>query len=236
MLTASVVRVRHSAALSRIALTSHCRIQDSALVTRPADESRSPGFGQHHSAPYGPSPRRGLAGDVFHLSPVHRGTTHMEHEWYLLVDSPDPVRTQGFVQRESPHDHPASVSSWNNGIYVYGPPAVDKSPTSFGELTSPTDDGLSSWPQSVNAHGPFTSRPNLVSGGESFPQGGGPLMLPYSPYYAARSAPAIEPSHSNQPRLSSGSQGQSLISNPNYVRSEISAPWQYLTFGFLRIQ
>ena len=234
MLTASVTRVRRSVFPSRLALTSRCQIQDSAIVTHPADESRFLHFGQHHPAPYGPSPRRGPAGDTFHLSPnlTHRGTTHVEHDgWYLIADGPDLVRTQGSVQRENPH---GSSSSWNNVIYVYGPPAVDKSPPSLGGFTFPAEDGLSSCPQSVNAHDPFTNRPNVVSGGGTFPQDAGPLMYP--PYDAVRSAPAIEPSQSNPLQLSSGPQGQSLISNPNYVRSKVSALWQYLTFDFLRIQ
>lgn len=220
ILTASVAWVRCSVVFPRLALISHYRIQDSALVTRPADVSRSPGFGQHHPAPYDTSPGRGLVGDTFHLSLAHRGTSHMEREWYPQADSPDLVRTQGFVQRETPHGH----SAWNNAAYVYGRPAVDKSPASLGEFTSPTDDGPSPWSQSVNTRQPFTYGPNFVSGGGTFPQDAGSrVQLPYSPYYAARSAPAIEPSQSNQPQLSSGSRGPSLISNPNYVSSEISA-------------
>ena len=227
-LMASAARVR--VVLARCVLTTHYRIQDSAFVTHAADGSRSPDL-QHQSMPYGPSPRRGSARDTFHSPPIHRGATNVEDEWFPFVDSPDPVRTQGPVQRNHSHDHFAFSSSWNNGIY--DPPVADSSLLDVGEFTLPINNTeFPSWPQGVYTHDPFTLYPDLVHGETPFPQDSGPLIQPpFPPHYAARPVSTVEHAMSNQAQLSrSGSQGPTLIVDQNYVRREMPAWRRYSTF------
>lgn len=237
-LTASAARVRfvpYSMIFAHV-LTTHYRIQDSALVMHVADGSRSSDLQRHQSVPYdGSFPGRDAARDIFHLSPIHRGATNVEHEWYPLVVNPDPVRTQGPVQRDSSHVHFTFASSWNNGIY--NPSAADSSLLDVGGFTPPINTGSPSGPQGVYAHDSFTLYPNPVSREAIFPQDGGPLMQPpCPPYYAARLVPTAEHAMSDQSQSSgSGTQGPPLIVGQNYVRCEMLVPWRYSTFDFLRI-
>ena len=131
-----------------------------------------------------------------------------EDELPPLVDNPDPVRTQGPVQRNHPYYHFAFSSSWNNGIY------------------------FPSWPQGVYTHDPFTLYPDLVNGETLFPQDGGPLIQPpCPPHYAARPVPTVEHAMSNRVQLSrSGSQGPPLIVDQSYVRREMPVQRRHSTF------
>jgi len=209
-------------------LTTHCQIQDSALVMHVADESRSSDFQRHQSVPYdGSFPGRDTVRDTFHLSPIHRGATNVEHEWC----PPDPIRTQGPVQRDPSHVHFTFASSWNNGIF--NPSAADISLLDVGGFTPPINTGSPSEPQGVYTHDSFTLYPNPVSGEAIFPQDGGPLMQPpCPPYYAARLVPTAEHAMSDQSQLPSGTQGPPLIVDQNYVRRGVLAQWRYSTFDF----
>ena len=229
-LTASAARVRF--VLARCVLTTHYRIQDSAFVTHAADGSRSPDLQQHQSMPYGSSPRRGTARDIFHSPPIHRGATNVEDELFPLVDSPGPVRTQGPVQRNHSHDHFAFSSSWNNGIY--DPLAADSSLLDVGGFTLPINGTeFPSWPQGVYTHDPPTPYPDLVNGETLFLQDGRPLIQPSCPqHYAARPVSTVEHAMSNRAQLPrSGSQGPPLIiEGQSYVRREIPVRRRHSTF------
>ena len=207
----------------RCVLTTHYRIQDSALVIHAGDGSR---FSDRHlSAPHGPSPRRGFVQDIFHSSPTHRGGTSVQQHsqaWDPITDNPDLVHTPGLAQRDSSHG--PSVF-WNNE--TCSPPAADNLLPSTGRFRPLIDTESPSLPHSVYLQD-STFYPNPVSGGTAFPQNSGPLIQrPRLPNYVAC---LISPGEYPQIQLpSNGSQGPSVIVDQNYVRCEMSARWRYLT-------
>lgn len=215
-------------------LTTHCRIQDSVFVTQVADESRSSGPQRNRSALYGPSPFRGPARDVFHLSPIHRGAVDVQqrsYEWRPPVEYPDPALTSSPVQPDPSYGFVASGLPWDIG--VRNPSAAGSLLPNVGGSPPPINIQILSWPHGVLAWDPFTSYPNSVSGETTFPQNNGPLIQSHHPpHYAGRLGPPVEYPLLNHIQLSrSGSQGPPL----NNVRGEMSTRWRCLTLDFLII-
>jgi len=144
------------------------------------------------------------------------------HSWTSLAENPDPIQTPGSVQTDPPHNYTvASSPSWENDIYT--PPAADGLVSHIGTFQPPIDTEYPSWASGVYI---YDSHPNDVSGGEIFPQSGGPLIqTAYQPHSAGLISTLEHPQTSHVQLSASGSQGVSLIASGDYVRPEMLARW-----------
>lgn len=216
---------------SRCADNPLLQIQDNAHAT---DRSRPPEHGQHHFVRHGP-PRRGvLALDVFHSSSNPRDSTYIQqhnHEWGPFAENLDPAHTLRSVQPDPAHGFVVFTSPWEDEAYD-GPEADGLRPS--GGLSPPsTNAELSLRLQEVHTYDAFSSYPNAVSEEAGFPRNDGQLIQSnHSPHHLARAFSTFGQTHPNQIRLSSGSQGPSLIASEKYVRCKKSG---FISVAMLKV-